>query len=35
MMHHRDRFLIPELNFVANDSELRNMQKKMLKYHHR
>lgn len=32
MTHTRERFLIPELNMVANDSELKNLQKQMLMY---
>lgn len=33
MTHTRERFLIPELNMVANDSELKNLQKQMLMYY--
>lgn len=31
-MRDGDRYLIPELNMAANDAELRNIQRRMLKY---
>lgn len=30
MAHTQNRFLIPELNIVANDAELKKMQKQIL-----
>ena len=32
MAHSQNRFLIPELNIIANDAELRKMQRQMLAY---